>query len=144
MSKNKELNLYNFVEISIDPRLLNNFSNEDSISKYFDSIAGTEEFQRLKQDLVEEVMNIINNNLTTRQKQVVIMTYLEGKTQNEISAILNIHQTAIHKSLAGNLDYTNSRKRYGGAIKKLKRLCSKNDKIKKILQEMKEKFEENI
>ena len=134
-----ELSLNNFVEISIDPVLLNNFSNEDGISAYFNSYSTTEEFQELKNDLVKEVMNIIENHLTMKQREVMIMTYLEGKTQNEISIELGRHQTAIHKTLKGNIDYGNNGKRYGGALKKIKKLCIKNERIQEILKKMREK-----
>lgn len=132
----------NFIEISIDPSLLNNFSNEEGMSAYFNSYATSEEFQRLKIELIKEIMEIINNNLTRKQKEVIKMTYMEGKTQNEISSILGKHQTTIHKILQGNIDYNNDKKRYGGALKKIRKLCANNDKIRSILVKMREKQEE--
>jgi hypothetical protein len=36
----------------------------------------------------------------------------------------------------GNIDYANGKKRYGGAIKKLKKMCLKDGKIIYILNEM--------
>jgi len=89
-------------------------------------------------------MNIINNNLTERQRQVINLTYFEGMTQNEISTQLGKHQTTIHKILQGNIDYNNQKKRYGGALKKIRKLCSNNEKIRTILSKMKEKQEEII
>lgn len=133
-----EISLNNFVEISIDPIMLNNFSTEDSMGAYFNSYATTEKFKELKIELLKEVMNIIENHLTDKQKQVVIMTYIDGKTQNEISIELGRHQTAIHKTLKGNIDYGNDGKRYGGALKKIRKLCTNNEKIQDILLRMKE------
>ena len=137
-----ELLINNFVQISIDPILLNNFSNEEGISAYFNSYSASEEFQALTNELVKEIMTIINENLTSTQRDVIIMTYIQGKTQNEISSKLGRHQTAVHKTLKGNIDYSNNAKRYGGAIKKIRKLCSKNEKIQKILKQMREKHEE--
>ena len=132
----------NFIEISIDPSLLNNFSNEEGMTAYFNSYATSEEFQKLRIELVREIMDIIDNNLTKKQQEVIKMTYIEGKTQNEISFILGRHQTAIHKTLQGNIDYNNDKKRYGGALKKIRKLCAGNDKIRTILVKMREKQEE--
>lgn len=135
-----ELALNNFVEISIDPVLLNNFSTEDGLNSYFNSYASTEEFKELRAELFNEVMDIIQNQLTDKQKQVVIMTYIDGKTQNEISIELGRHQTAIHKTLKGNIDYGNNGKRYGGALKKIRKLCADNENIQRILGKMREGY----
>lgn len=139
-SGNGDLLLNNFVEISIDPILLNNFSTEDSMNAYFNSYASSEEFQKLKNELFNEIMVIIDNYLTPRQKEVVHMTYIEGKTQNEISAKLGRHQTAIHKTLQGNIDYNNQKKRYGGALKKIRKICMTDPKIQKILTKMRDLY----
>lgn len=139
-SNSGDLDTYSnsFIEISIDPSLLNNFSNEEGIGAYLNSYSSSEEFKRLRSELFTEVMYIINNCLTAKQKQVMIMTYIDGKTQNEISIELGRHQTAIHKTLQGNIDYGNNGKRYGGAIKKIRKLCANNEKIQKILEQMRE------
>lgn len=130
---------YSFIEISIDPSLLNNFANEDGIAAYLNSYGTTEEVQALKSELLSEVMYIIENCLTDKQKEVIKMTYLEGKTQNEISIELGKHQTTIHKILQGNIDYNNQKKRYGGALKKIRKLCANNEKIQNILIQMRER-----
>jgi ABC-type methionine transport system ATPase subunit len=131
---------HNYIEISMDPHLLNNFSNEESLTIFLSSNACSEEFQKLRFELLEEVMYIIEHCLTVKQKEVMKMTYLEGKTQNEISSELGKHQTTIHKILQGNIDYNNQKKRYGGALKKIRKLCSNNEKIKRILAQMKEQY----
>ena len=133
-----EIFLNSFVEISIDPVLLNNFAMEDGIGAYFATCAMSDEFQALRQELVEEVMHIVNNCLTDKQREVMYMTYVEGKTQNEISNELGKHQTTIHKILQGNIDYNNQKKRYGGALKKIRKLCVNSEKIQDILLKMKE------
>jgi len=137
-----DITSYSFIEISIDPSLLNNFSNEDGIAAYFNSFGASEEFQRLKTELLQEVMNIIEHCLTEKQKEVIKMTYLEGKTQNEISIELGKHQTTIHKILQGNIDYNNQKKRYGGALKKIRKLCANNNKVQEILTKMREQHRE--
>ena len=136
-----EISLNNFVEISIDPVLLNNFSTEEGLSAYFNSFSTSEEFQKLKNELLAEVLCIIDNYLTDKQREVMHMTYIDGKTQNEISNELGKHQTTIHKILQGNIDYNNDKKRYGGALKKIRKLCRKSEKVKDILVRMREKHE---
>jgi predicted DNA-binding protein YlxM (UPF0122 family) len=138
-SGDAEIVSYNYVEINIDPHLLNNFANEDGMAEFLKTHACTEEFQKLKIELLTEVMYIIDNCLTDKQKEVMRMTYLEGKTQNEISEELGKHQTTIHKILQGNIDYNNQKKRYGGALKKIRKLCASSEKIQNILQQMREK-----
>lgn len=141
-SGDADVTSYSFIEISIDPSVLNNFSNEDGIAAYFNSFGASEEFQQLKTELLQEVMFIINNCLTEKQKEVIKMTYLEGKTQNEISIELGKHQTTIHKILQGNIDYNNQKKRYGGALKKIRKLCANNRKIQDILIKMREQHKD--
>lgn len=128
----------NYVEISIDPNLLNNFSNEDGMNAFLSTRSCSETFQKLRNDLLKEVMYIVENCLTDKQKEVMKMTYIEGKTQNEISNELGKHQTTIHKILQGNIDYNNQKKRYGGALKKIRKLCANNERIKEILTKMRE------
>ena len=137
-SGDPDLISHNYVEISIDPHLLNNFSNEEGMASFLEAHSCTEEFLRLKNELLSEVMEIIEHCLTDKQREVMKMTYLEGKTQNEISSELGKHQTTIHKILQGNIDYNNQKKRYGGALKKIRKLCANNEKIQKILALMKE------
>ena len=145
-NKSKNLNTVysNFIEISIDPALLNNYSNDHSMSSFLNSLSSSDEFQKLKHDLIKEVLNIIEEHLTQKQREIITMTYMEGKTQNEISETLGKHQTAVHKTLQGNIDYTNDKKRYGGALKKLRKFCSKSKKIQDILAKIREKSEEFV
>lgn len=128
--------IHNYIEISIDPHLLSNFSNEEGIAAFLTNQTCSEEFQKLKNELLEELLFIIQHNLTEKQKEVIMMTFFEGKTQCEISSELGKHQTTIHKILKGNIDYNNQKKRYGGALKKIKRLCANNKRIKQILVQM--------
>jgi len=136
--------VHSYVEISIDPHFLSNFSNEDGIAAFLTNQSCSEEFQRLKTELLEEVMSIINNSLTAKQKEIVVMTYLDGKTQQEIAAELGKHQTTIHNTIQGVIDYENDKKRYGGALKKIRRLCATNKKIKQILAQMRMHLSVNI
>jgi len=109
----------NFIEISIDPTLFNNFSNDNSMSAVLSNLSSSDEFKKLRNELIKELLNIIENDLTEKQRDVIKLTYIEGKTQNERSQILGKCQPNVSKSIAGNIDYNNNKKRYGGALKKI-------------------------
>jgi len=54
----------------------------------------------------------------------------------EVADSLGLCQTTIHKILKGNIDYSNGGKRYGGALKKLRKLCSSDPDILEITTRM--------
>jgi predicted XRE-type DNA-binding protein len=127
---------HRILEISLDPNKLNNFSNESGITKHIAESVFPDEILELRQNLLEEIYNIINNgSLTAHQKKVLTMC-LSGATQNEIAESLGVTQSAIHKCMHGNIDYRNNKKRYGGVIKKLQKLSRSNPKIKTILDQI--------
>lgn len=134
-TKDSELISHNYVEISIDPHLLNNFANEEGIGAFLEAYSCSDEFQELKNELLEEVINIIETCLTEKQKVIIKKAYFDGKTQMEIAKEINIDQSSVSKSLKGNLVYTKKR-RYGGSIKKIRKLCATNEKIQEILKKM--------
>lgn len=129
---------HKIVEISVDPVVLNDFPIYNGLGAQLNIAAHSEEFYELRQQLLNEVIKIIKSDLTERQAEVVLLR-LEGKTQIQIAEQLGIHQTTVHKLLQGNIDYRNdAKKRYGGAVKKLKKLCAKNARILEILNKMEE------
>lgn len=128
---------YKIVEIAVDPTVLNDFPFVESLGSQLNLAKYSEEFYDLRQRLMKEVLRIINSSLTKRQCEVVTLR-LQGKTQIQIASQLGIHQTTVHKLLMGNIDYANGKKRYGGAIKKLKKICAKDEKVLDILEEMEE------
>lgn len=128
---------YKIVEISVDPVILNDFPMANGLGAQVNLAKYSEEFYELRQRLIEEVLRIVNNDLTKRQREVVMLR-LQGKTQTQIAEDLGIHQTTVHKLLMGNIDYANGKKRYGGAIKKLKKLCAEDERILEILNKIEE------
>lgn len=126
---------HKIVEITIDPVILNDFPLDTGLGAQVNLAMYSEEFYELRQQLIDEVMRIVSTNLTKRQAEVVMLR-LEGKTQIQIAEQLGIHQTTVHKLLSGNIDYANGKKRYGGAVKKLKKICDKDNKVINILQQM--------
>lgn len=128
---------HKIIEISVDPVVLNDFPFNNGLSMVLNLSKYSEEFYNLRQKLLNEVIRIINSELTPRQIEVVTLR-LQDMTQTQIAEKLKIHQTTVHKLLMGNIDYANGKKRYGGAIKKLRKICTKDSKIKNILEKMEE------
>jgi len=126
---------YKIVEIAVDPNVMNDLPFMDSLGSQLNLAKYSERFYELRQQLLKEVLRIIKTDLTERQCEVVTLR-LQGLTQIQIAEQLGIHQTTVHKLLMGNIDYANGKKRYGGAIKKLKKICYKDEKVLKILEEM--------
>lgn len=126
---------YKIIEISVDPAIMNDFPLVESLGAQLNLAKYSERFDELREQLLKEVVRLINTRLTRRQAEVITLR-LEGKTQIQIADELGIHQTTVHKLLMGNIDYSNGKKRYGGAIKKLKKLCIKDKDIQEILIEM--------
>lgn len=124
------------MEIITDPGSLSNFSNEDSISFFFSETDYSEEIEILRDKLLDRVKNIISKRLTPHQKKVILL-FLEGNTQEEIASVMDIHQTGVHKAIHGNIDYMGEqRRRYGGIIKKLKRICFEDKVIREVLRDI--------
>jgi len=126
---------YKIVEIAVDPTVLSDFPLVESLGAQLNLAKYSEKFYELRQQLMKEVLRIISTNLTERQCEVVTLR-LQGLTQIQIAEQLGIHQTTVHKLLMGNIDYANGKKRYGGAIKKLKKVCAKDEKVLEILKKM--------
>lgn len=126
---------HRYREVSLDPQLLNGFANEDRGALGGERVA--DEIQELFEKLGERVVWLMENVLTKRQAEIMRMTYLESKTQTETARILGLCQSSVHKSLMGNLSgwrpNIGATKRYGGAIKKMQKVCEEDSEIKAIL-----------
>ena len=115
---------------------MTNFANEDL--GVMASGHASDELQDLFGALSERLIFIIDTKLTPRQTQIVRLLFLEQKTQTEVARLLGLCQPSIHKSLLGNLDYRQGGKRYGGALKKIRKLCEVDDDIQRILKQVEE------
>jgi len=128
---------YRIIEILIDPFILSDCPSEDGLGAQANSSGFSEELVDLRQQLMKEVRKLIKNVLTKRQTQVMALR-LQGKTQVEIGQKLGIHQTTVHKTISGNIDYNNNGACYGGAIKKLRKMCFRDERILAILKHIEE------
>ena len=125
---------YQYREVLIDPNILSTLSflsTEDDLSA-----EAKDELLELTEQLTFKIKDIIDNKLTKRQSEVVKLIFFEQKTQMEVAYLLGLCQTTIHKLIHGNLDYSNGGKRYGGAVKKIRKLCQKDPEIQNIITRM--------
>lgn len=125
---------YQYREVLIDPSILSTLSflsTEDDLSA-----EAKDELLELTEQLTFKIKDIIDNKLTKRQSEVVKLIFFEQKTQMEVAYLLGLCQTTIHKLIHGNLDYSNGGKRYGGAVKKIRKLCQKDPEIQNIMTRM--------
>ncbi len=127
---------YKFREILVDPNILASLSSLSTEGEL--SPEDKDELIELRERLMSKVIEIINTKLTSRQSEVIKMIYFEQKTQMEAAYLLNLCQTTVHKILFGNLDYSHGGKRYGGAIRKIRKLTSADEEICEIFRRMDE------
>jgi DNA-binding CsgD family transcriptional regulator len=118
---------FKYREVSLEPSLLGNFCENDGL--YSADYKKTDELLDLVDELNAKIREIIETRLTDRQREVMGLLYYDGLTQTEVAVKLGLCQPTVHKTVSGNLDYKNGGKRYGGAIKKMQRLCSEDPRI---------------
>tara|TARA_R110002110_G_scaffold25015_2_gene93007 strand:+ start:677 stop:1114 length:438 start_codon:yes stop_codon:yes gene_type:complete len=136
MRNKSKLYQYKIVEISFDHDKLDNFPIERGISSLLSENQCDDRISELRDELIDEIHNIISGDYLTSHQKTILMMRLTGKTQNDIAEHLGITQSAVHKAMHGNIDYKNNKKRYGGIIKKLKKICTNNPRIVRILKEI--------
>jgi len=132
MNKSK-LYQHKIVEISFDQAKLSNFPMERGIGHILSETTTNEKIADLRETLMEELYDVVHGEFLTEHQKKILLMRLMGKTQNEIADHLGITQSAVHKAMHGNIDYKNNKKRYGGIIKKLRKICKNNGNIQHIL-----------
>ena len=133
-----------FLETNVCPFVIADLSLAQGLVYKLQPFAYNEELLDLQDELKKRVWEIIEEGLTKRQKEVIKL-YIQNKTQNEIAKQLGINQTSVHKVIKGNIDYKSGKRRYGGALKKIKKLCRADKLIQDILlniQELSEYLED--
>lgn len=123
---------YLYREVVVDPVILSTVYLGDAKYNLHETEL-VEEMKNLQEDLFAKLKEIIYNQLTERQREVMIKTYFEGRTQMEVADLLGVCQTTIHKIISGNIDYSNNGKRYGGALKKIRKICETDETVLDIL-----------
>jgi len=85
-------------------------------------------FRHARQDFFQDVrpivIDLIDNELTPRQQEVLKLYYFLGKTQEDIAEILALSQSTVSRHLFGTV---RNGRRVGGAVPKLQKLIRKLD-----------------
>lgn len=138
---------YKFYEIQFEQKDLIKLSNGIPISpEYNDKIQ--EKLDELKILLINRMWQIVEENCTKKQIDVLKLYYKEGMTQVEVAKKLNLTQHTITKSISGNAIYGNGKgkkptKVLGGSIRKLKLILG-NDPISNDLLKRMQLIEDEI
>lgn len=80
-------------------------------------------FQGFFQEVKPLVREAIDRSLTPRQREVVKLYYVYGKTQEDIAVILNLSQSTVSRHLFGTV---RQGKKVGGAIPKLRKVMERD------------------
>ena len=136
MGKKSKYYQYKIVEIGFEQAKLDNFPLERGIGYMLEDSSLDDKIIDLRSELLDEIYEIVYGDYLTAHQKTILMMRLVGKTQNQIAEHLGITQSAVHKAMHGNIDYKNNRKRYGGIVKKLRKICNNNEKINEILKKI--------
>ena len=112
-----------FWEIAIDFKYLDNVPASRAL--WFETAEDRDRryaFQELYRELSPVVSEMIDSELTLRQREVVRLYYFLDKTQEDIAAILNLSQSTVSRHLFGTV---RGGKKVGGAIPKLQKAITK-------------------
>jgi predicted DNA-binding protein YlxM (UPF0122 family) len=123
------------IEVPVCPFIMSDLSLAQGITYRMQPDSYNELYWQYKEQLKNRLFELVEENLTDRQKQVIKL-WMDGFTQNEIAKKLGINQTSVHKVICGNIDYKNEKRRYGGALKKLKKICEVDLEIQRLLRKL--------
>jgi len=79
-------------------------------------------FRDFFQDVRPVIFELIDSELTRRQKEVLRLYYMYGKTQEDIATILDLTQSTVSRHLFGTV---RQGKKVGGAIPKLRKILER-------------------
>jgi DNA-binding CsgD family transcriptional regulator len=141
-----------FAELPYSNEMMAEFQENQGLNDYYTS-EDKDILSELRDKLAVEFWRVVDETLTVRQAQVLKLL-AKGYTQIEIAKQLNVNQSSITKSVNGNCDYRNNKagdsnvasvlkvgnvktkRSYGGSRKKLRKLCSMDEKIIEITEQI--------
>jgi FixJ family two-component response regulator len=115
-----------FWEIPIESRLLDSIPASRAL--WFETPEDRERryaFRDFFQALTPLVHEIVDSELTARQREVVTLYFFHGKTQEDIAVILDLSQSTVSRHLFGTVRGT---KKVGGAIPKLQKVIKRKNR----------------
>ncbi|MBI4558346.1 MAG: sigma-70 family RNA polymerase sigma factor [Candidatus Hydrogenedentes bacterium] len=114
-----------FWEIPASSKYLENLPAERAL--WYETEAGRERRYALH-DFFQAVLPVVNelieSRLTSRQRQILHLYYLAGKTQEDIAAELCLSQSTVSRHLFGTV---RQGRKVGGAIPKLRKAIEHNE-----------------
>jgi len=108
-----------FWEVQAGPEYLASVSSERAL--WFETDVDRDRRHATREffgEVMPSVTTIIDEQLTNRQREVLRLYYFEGKTQEDIAAILDLTQSTVSRHLFGTV---RNGKKVGGAIPKLRK-----------------------
>jgi len=89
------------------------------------------------------VGDAIDTALTSRQREVTLLYFFCGKTQEDIAAILDLSQSTVSRHLFGT---TRNGRRVGGAVQKLRKMIERTqpEPVQEALQVLQQRFQRAI
>ena len=112
-----------FWEISFDSAKLMAFDSKSSLWYETDT---ERESRWMREDwqeqLIPRLMEIIENELTPKQRQALILYFFAQKTQEEIGRLMGIPHQVVSQHIYG---IRRNGKKIGGAIAKIRKVCKK-------------------
>ncbi len=112
-----------FWEIPIGSDYLENLSADRAV--WFETDDDRERryvFEDFFQEVRPVVMQLIDSQLTQRQREVITLYYVYGKTQQDIAVILDLAQSTVSRHLFGTV---RQGRKVGGAIPKLRKVIER-------------------
>lgn len=112
-----------FYEILLDNNELDKLSYE-SLFSYQSQEDPNKRLHRenARKEMLTVVFDIIESELTPRQRDCIKLYFLQEKTQAEVAEILGISRRVVSQHIYG---IRRNGKRVGGAIKKIRKACKK-------------------
>lgn len=130
------------VEKAFSHEMMESFPEEDSLGKRLNPWDYNEDILVLEDQLKERFWEIIEENLTERQLEIINLLK-QGFTQSESARALSINQSSITKSLHGNSTYdktsgSKNKESYGGIVKKITKIANEDKKVREIMAKIAE------
>ena len=147
-----------FKEISMDPLNMDRYAYEAAVSEIEDEELSQKVSKCIKEvqtDIIVRLFRLANKHLTSIQKTVFQLKIFGGRSFIDIATLRKEHYscwessyTANYYAAHGQKNYSKTRgtynKHYGGYIKKLSKIASKDREIQDLLQELKILFDDPV
>jgi len=114
-----------FWEIPVDFDKLTEFDTKQTLWHETDEERESRWMREDRQEkLVSKLIEIIENELTPKQRQAVILYFFGQKTQEEIGKIMGIPHQVVSQHIYG---IRRNGKKIGGAMARIRKACKKMD-----------------